>query len=103
MCLRPFICIIISSGLGIAKRQKDFAKTQVFPRTSNKWTQDQKNNISLLTPAHVHTGIREHGRGGDHIGEAVLLCMSTIGTALVSHCGEEDKFKKPVAVRMEQP
>jgi len=63
----------------------------------------KKNNISLLTPAHVHTGIREHGRGGDHIGEAVLLCLSTIGTALVSHCGEEDKFKKPVAVRMEQP
>ena len=42
MCLRPFIRIIISSGLGVAKRQKDFAKTQVFPRTSNKWTQDQK-------------------------------------------------------------
>jgi len=60
-----------------------------------------KNNISLLTPAHVLTGTREHGRGGDHIGEAVLLCLSTIGTALVSHCGEEDK--KPVAVKMEQP
>lgn len=103
MCLRPFIRNIISSGLGVAKRQKDFAKTQVFPRKSNKWTQNQKNNISLLTPAHVLTGIREHGKSGDHTGEAVLLCLSTIGTALVSHCGEEDKFKKPVAVKMEQP
>jgi len=50
MCLRPFTHNIISSGLGVAKRQKDFAKTQVFPRKSNKWTRDQKNNISLLTP-----------------------------------------------------
>jgi len=102
MCLRPFIRNIISSGLGVAKRQKDFVKTQVLARKSNKWNQDQKNNISLLTPAHVLTGIREHGKSGDHIGKVVFLCLSTIGTAIVSHC-EEDKFKKPVAEKMEEP
>jgi len=102
MCLRPFIRNIISSGLGVAKRQKDFANMQVFSRKSNKWTQGQKHNISLLTPAHVLTGIREYGKSGDRLGEAVLLCLSTIGTALVSHCGEEDKSKKPVAVKTEQ-
>ena len=44
MCLRPFIRNIISSGLDVAKRHKDFAKTQVFPRKSNKWTRDQKQH-----------------------------------------------------------
>jgi len=46
----PALHNIISSGLGVAQRQKDIAKTQVFPRKSNKWTRDQKNNVSLLTP-----------------------------------------------------
>jgi hypothetical protein len=104
MCLRPFIRNIILSGLDVAKRQKGFANSQVFPRkASRKGAQDHESNVSLLTPAHLVTGIRGHGRSRDPTDEAVLLCLSRLGTAFSSRQDDEGAFGKPAVVKKEQP
>jgi len=96
MCLRPFIILSRRvQALLNDRRTSPRRRSSLGNRTSGL-------EIKKTTLAFWHlTGIREHGKGGDHIGEAVLLCLSTIWTAIVSH-GGEDKFKKPVAVKMEQ-
>lgn len=105
LCLRPFIRNVVLSGLDVAKRQKGIAIAQAIPRkASKKELQDQISNISLLTPAHILTGIRKHSRSGDRTDEAVLLCLSSIGTTFEPRQKEGDNVpKKPVAVKMEQP
>lgn len=98
VCLRPFIRRIVLSGLDVAKRQKVlFASSRKHPK---RGPQDYEPDISLLAPAHILTGIRNRGRqasrNGGGIDEAILLCLSGLGTVLGSPQQETDDLEKAV-------
>lgn len=106
LLLRPFIQRIILPGLDIAKRQKDFAHALTPSReVSKKGGSDNERDVSLLTPAHILTGIRNRGReskpGNNGVDEVVLLCLSDLGKTLPG--SPIDVRGKPVVVKTEQP
>ncbi|KAF9448329.1 hypothetical protein P691DRAFT_53677 [Macrolepiota fuliginosa MF-IS2] len=104
VCLRPFIRRIVLSGLDIAKHQK--ASLTVIRKSSKKGAQDCDSDVSLLTPTHILTGIRSRGRRGvsnsDSADEAILLCLSSLGTVLGSR-RENDDREGAITVKTEQP
>lgn len=104
MCLRPFIRRIIHLGLGVAKQQKSL-REQVYCRTSAKG--GGQHDISLLTPTHILTGLRSHGRetvqGETSVDEAILLCLSNLGMIFSSCQQGNEVVEKAIEVKTEKP
>jgi hypothetical protein len=96
LCLRPLIRRIIRSGLGIAGQQKSIHE-HTYP--TKRGIELRGSPISLLTPTHVLTGIGAGGRGPvlgrDDVDEAILLCLSKLGTTFASrrHGSDLQKVK----------
>lgn len=105
MLLGPFIRRIVLPGLDVAKTQKKAVTGSLSSRAaSKKVVSDNGLDVSLLTPTHILTGIRNRGRdsvpGNDGVGEAILLCLSSLGTPF--SCRLSDVPKKQATVKAEQ-
>jgi hypothetical protein len=104
VCLQSFTRRIVLSGLDVAQREKVSAHAQILPqKAKNKAIQDRELDISLLTPSHLLTGIRSRGIGNDRTDQAVLLCLSGLGTLFATPKGQAESRDQRVMVRTGHP